>query len=41
MAKKKKKKTIAALVEDAAKLLQKIRRLEEADDNGYCRCVSC
>lgn len=41
MPKKKKKKTIAALVEDAAKLLQKIRRLEEADDNGYCRCVSC
>lgn len=22
-------------------LLQKLRRLEEADDNGYCRCVSC
>ena len=36
-----KKTTIAGLVEKAAVLLQKIRRLEEADENGYCRCVSC
>lgn len=39
--KPKKKKTIAGLVEQAAELLQKIRRIEEADEDGYCTCVSC
>lgn len=38
---KPKRKTIAGLVEEAAALLQRIRRLEEADENGNCRCVSC
>lgn len=41
MAGKKKTKTIARLVNDAAELLQKIRRIEEADDNGYVSCVTC
>lgn len=36
-----KKKTIARLVEDAAELLQKIRRIESADDSGQCMCVTC
>lgn len=36
-----KKKTIARLLDDAALLLQRIRRIEEADENGYCACVSC
>lgn len=39
--KKRKKKTIAGLVEDAAVLLQKIRRMELADQNGYCKCATC
>lgn len=38
---KAKRKSIAGLVEDAATLLQKIRRIESADGNGYCACVSC
>ncbi len=38
---RRKKKTIARLVDDAAVLLQKIRRMESADENGYCRCVTC
>ena len=37
---KKKAKTVHQLIEKAAELLQKIRRLEEADENGYCKCVS-
>jgi hypothetical protein len=37
---KKKTKTVHQLIEKAAELLQKIRRLEEADENGYCKCVS-
>lgn len=36
-----KKKTVAKLVDDAAVLLQKIRRIEEADSHGYCVCVTC
>jgi hypothetical protein len=39
--KKRKQKTIAGLVEQAAVLLQKIRRIESADENGYCPCSSC
>jgi hypothetical protein len=39
--KKRKTKTIRGLVEDAAVLLQKIRRIESADANGYCPCSSC
>lgn len=38
---KRRQKTIAGLVEQAAELLQKIRRIESADETGYCRCVSC
>jgi hypothetical protein len=36
-----KQKTIRKLVDDCAVLLQKIRRLESADDDGYCTCVTC
>lgn len=36
-----KKKTIARLVDDAAVLLQKIRRIESSDENGQCVCVAC
>src|SRR5690606_37389955 len=39
--KKRKAKSIARLVEEAAVLLQKLVRLKAADENGYCRCVSC
>lgn len=39
--KKAKRKTIARLVDDAAILLQKIRRIESSDENGYCKCVTC
>lgn len=35
------KKTISRLIDDAAVILQKIRRIEESDNNGYCVCVSC
>ena len=38
---KRKQKSIARLLDDAAVLLQKIRRMESADENGYCRCVCC
>lgn len=37
----KQKKTLAGLIEEAAELLQKLVRLEESDDNGYGKCVSC
>ncbi len=36
-----KQKTIAGLLEDAAVLLQKIRRIESADEFGMCACCSC
>jgi hypothetical protein len=38
---KKKTKTIAALVEDAATILQRIVRMKAADESGYCQCVTC
>ena len=38
---KKKTKTIAGLVEDAATILQRIVRMKAADENGYCQCVTC
>lgn len=38
---KRKKKTIAKLVDEASVLLQKIVRLKAADDNGYCVCFTC
>ena len=38
---KKKTKTIAGLVEDAATILQRIVRMKAADENGYCKCVTC
>lgn len=34
-------KTIGELTDEAAKLLQKIVRLEAADINGFCQCVTC
>lgn len=34
-------KSIGELTGEAAVLLQKLRRLEESDDNGYCACVTC
>ena len=37
----KKSKSIAKLVEDAAKELQLLVRLKAADDNGYVSCVTC
>jgi hypothetical protein len=37
----KKKKSIATVREDLAKLLQKLVRMKAADENGYCRCVTC
>lgn len=36
-----KTKTIRALVDDAAKLLQKLRKMQEADFDGNCTCVTC
>ena len=36
-----KRKTIAALVNDAATILQRIVRLKAANDNGYAECVTC
>jgi len=41
MPRKKKQKTVGALKNDAAKLLQRLRRLEEADEQGYCKCCTC
>lgn len=38
---KKKTKTIAKLVDEAAELTQKIVRLEARDENGYVSCVTC
>jgi hypothetical protein len=38
---KRKAKSIRGLVEDAAVLLQKIRRIECADEQGYCPCSAC
>lgn len=38
---KKKTKTIAKLVDEAAVLLQLLVRLKAADDNGYVSCVVC
>jgi hypothetical protein len=34
-------KTMRGLVDDAAKLLQKLRRMQEADFDGNCTCVTC
>ena len=36
-----KKKTLQALRKEALTTLQLMKRLEMADDNGYCTCVSC
>lgn len=36
-----KRKTIAALVNEAATILQKIVRIKAADGNGYASCVTC
>jgi len=38
---KRKQRTIAQEVEEAAKLLQRLVRLKHSDDNGYCQCVTC
>lgn len=38
---KRKTKTIAKLVDDAAVLLQKLVRMKASDDSGYCQCVTC
>ena len=38
---KRKPKSIAKLVEEAACILQRIVRLKAADENGYCACVTC
>ena len=38
---KKKLKSVAALYNDAAVLIQKIRRMEEAEYSGQCQCVTC
>lgn len=38
---KRKQKSMAALIEDAAKLLQKLVRMKAADNNGFCKCVTC
>jgi len=38
---KRKTKTIAKLVDDAAVLLQKLVRMKAADDGGYANCVTC
>jgi hypothetical protein len=36
-----KSKTIAQELEAVAVILQKLVRVQSADDNGYCQCVSC
>ena len=41
MAAKKKAKTSQELRKEALKLIQKLVRLMESDDNGYCTCVTC
>ena len=38
---KRKKRTVAQEVEEAAKLLQRLVRLKHSDDNGYAQCVTC
>lgn len=38
---KRKIKTIAKVVDDAAVLLQKLVRIKAADSDGYCVCVTC
>jgi hypothetical protein len=38
---KKKPKTAAKLVNEAAELLQKLVRMKAADDDGLCACVTC
>ncbi len=38
---KPKTKTSAQLKQECYKAAQKLARLSEADDNGYCTCVSC
>ena len=38
---KRKTKTIAKLVDDAAVLLQKLVRMKAADELGYCKCATC
>lgn len=37
----KKRKTSAKLSQDAAVLLQKLRRMEEADEHGMVECITC
>ena len=37
----KKPKTLAKLSDECATLLQRLVRLKAADDQGYCRCVTC
>ena len=39
--KKKKLKSIARLVDDAAVILQRIVRMKAADESGYLNCVTC
>ncbi len=36
-----KTKTLRKVVDDCAVLLQKLRRLQSADDDGNCTCVTC
>ena len=38
---KRKKRTVAQEVEEAAKLLQRLVRLKHSDDNGYAQCITC
>lgn len=39
--KRKKQKSIAALANEAADLLQRLVRLKAANSDGYCKCASC
>ena len=36
-----KKKTLPKLKKEALELLQLLVRVKAADDNGYCKCVTC
>ena len=36
-----KKKTLPKLKKEAMELLQLLVRVKAADDNGYCKCVTC
>jgi len=38
---KRKPKTTAKLINEAAELLQKLVRMKAANDEGYCACVTC